>query len=303
MADRFLSGPVRVRVPATSANLGPGFDAMGLALGLYDEVEARVVGTDVRVAVSGEGAGQVPDDHTHLVAGSALATFDRLGERPAGLELRCVNRIPHARGLGSSSAAIIAGILTARALLPDGAGRLPDATVLTWAAEAEGHPDNVAPCLYGGVTVAWTDDTGAHAVRLDPTAELRPVAYVPAQRALTEQARRLLPEHVPHADAAVNAGRAALLVHALTAAPHLLLPATEDRLHQRYRAAAMPDSLALVDRLRAAGVPAVLSGAGPTILSFVPAGQLHDREIIGEFGSRFATLPLAIDRQGATVCF
>lgn len=304
MADeRFRAGRVRVRVPATSANLGPGFDALGLALELHDEIEAWLEGPGVRVSVTGEGADQVPDDHTHLVAASALDTFDRLGAGRPGLMLRCVNRIPQARGLGSSSAAIVAGVLAARALLTDGTARASDAAVLAWAAEAEGHPDNVAPCLYGGATVAWSEAAGACAVRLEPDARLRPVALVPRGRGLTEVARRILPGAVSHADAVANAGRAALLVHALTAMPELLLPATEDRLHQRYRATAMPDSLDLVDRLREAGSPAVLSGAGPTVLTFVSPGQSLDRDLLGELGARFAILPLGVDRAGATVWF
>ncbi|HEY3501453.1 MAG TPA: homoserine kinase [Actinocatenispora sp.] len=299
MADGFRAGPVRVRVPATSANLGPGFDTLGLALTLYDEVEARVTGAGVRVRATGEGADAVPDDETHLVAATALATLDRLGTRPPGLELRCTNRIPHARGLGSSSAAIVAGILVGAAL----AGTdLPTATALRWAAEAEGHPDNVAPCLYGGATIAWTGTEGAAAVRLEPVETLHPVALVPAGRTLTERARGLLPASVPHADAAATVARAALLVHALTADPAYLLVGTEDRLHQEYRRAAMPASLGAVDRLRTAGVPAVLSGAGGTVLCLVSAGQGVE-ERVGELaGAGFATLPLAVDRAGATVC-
>ena len=151
----FLTVPVRVRVPATSANLGPGFDAFGLALRLYDEVTARVAGSGVRVTVTGEGQGELAVDESHLVVRSMYAAFDRLGGRPAGIELTCDNRIPQARGLGSSSAAIVAGLLAARALVDGGAGRLDDAAVLRLASELEGHPDNVAPCLLGGFTIAW----------------------------------------------------------------------------------------------------------------------------------------------------
>lgn len=300
MTGTLLPGPARVRVPATSANLGPGFDALGLALARYDEVEARPTDAPTTVRVTGEGAGTVPTDGSHLVAAVALATLDRLGARPAGLELRCTNRIPHARGLGSSSAAIVAGILAARALVPGGAAALPDAAVLRLAAEYEGHPDNVAPCLYGGLTLAWSDTDGAHALRLEP-ADLHPVALVPAERGLTAEARAALPTTVPHPDAAANAARAALLVPALTGHPELLMAATEDRLHQRYRAAAMPASMDLVDRLRAAGIPAVLSGAGPTVLAFVSAGQSVDGVLDETPGAHFATLPLAVDRAGATL--
>jgi homoserine kinase len=284
---------VTVVVPATSANLGPGFDCLGVALDLTDEVTAEVTGEGVTVEVTGEGAGEVPTDERHLVVATMLTTFARLGlARPPGLRLICVNRIPHARGLGSSSAAIVAGILLAQALAeetavdgkaatdgratPAGgtggrtAGVCPDARrqALAWAAELEGHPDNVAPCLLGGFVIAWTGVAGAEAVRLTPAPDVRPVLYVPDRHGFTAHARAALPEQVPHRDAAFNLARSALLVHALTQAPELLMAATEDRLHQPYRAAAEPETAALVASLRAAGIPAVVSGAGPSVLAF-----------------------------------
>jgi homoserine kinase len=268
----FRGEAVRVRVPATSANLGPGFDAFGLALSLHDEVLVRVAGAGLAVDVTGEGADRLPRTERHLVVRALRAGFDALGGQPPGLEVRCANSIPHSRGLGSSAAAIVAGVLAARALVPDGAERLDDAAVLRLAAEMEGHPDNVAACLLGGFTTAWLERDGAHAVSVAPAPQLRPVVFVPQERASTVAARGLLPSVVPHADAAYNAGRAALLVHALTRDPRLLLAATEDRLHQTHRAPAMPASLALVERLRGDGVPAVLSGAGPTVLAFAVDG-------------------------------
>jgi len=261
-----LSEPVLVRAPATSANLGPGFDALGLALALRDEVTARVAERDVHVTVTGEGAGELPTDETHLVVRAMGAAFAALREQPTGLALECHNRIPQARGLGSSSAAIVAGLLAGRSLVVDGAERLPDEEVLRLAAEIEGHPDNVAPCLLGGFTIAWTEDGGARAVRLTPSPDIRPVLFVPADRGLTEEARAALPATVPHADAARNAARSALLVHALTSAPDLLWAATEDCLHQPYRAAGAPATAALVESLRADGAAAVVSGAGPSVL-------------------------------------
>ncbi len=247
----FLTSPVTVAVPATSANLGPGFDSLGVALALHDEVTATVTGDQVRVGVSGQGAGELPGDERHLVAATMLATFGRLGARPPGFELACVNRIPQARGLGSSSAAIVAGILLARSLVPGGADRLGQAGVIRLAAEIEGHPDNVAPCVLGGFSIAWTAAAGqagdgAHAVALDSAAGVMPVVFVPAQRGYTAHARAALPASVPLADAAFNVARAALLVRALTGAPELLLAATEDRIHQDYRAPAMPDTARLV---------------------------------------------------------
>ncbi|MEU9826672.1 homoserine kinase [Micromonospora chersina] len=291
----FTSGPVRVRVPATSANLGPGFDALGLALGLHDDVAAEVTAGGVRVAVTGEGAGELPDGDRHLVVTAMRAAFDVLGAQPAGLALECVNRIPQARGLGSSSAAIVAGVLLARALVADGATRMDDDAALRLASELEGHPDNVAPCLLGGFTVAWTEPAGARAVSLPVAASVRPTVFVPGERGLTSVARAALPATVPHGDAALTAGRAALLVHALTADPGLLLPATVDRLHQDYRAGGMPATAALVNALRAAGVAAVVSGAGPTVLALseVPAGF--------DAGTDWRRRELPIDVSGARV--
>ncbi|HKD98830.1 MAG TPA: homoserine kinase [Micromonosporaceae bacterium] len=270
----FVDRPVRVRVPATSANLGPGFDAFGVALGVYDLVTARVTGSGVEVRVAGEGEGELPGDGSHLVASSAMAAFDELGGRPPGLLLECRNAVPQARGLGSSSAAIVAGITVALRLAVDGPARLDGAAALRLAAGIEGHPDNVAACLLGGFTIAWQEPDGARAVRLEPSPAVRPVIFVPAERGLTAHARAALPATVPHADAAFGAGRAALLVHALTAEPALLHAATEDRLHQPYRAAGMPATAALVARLRAAGVAATVSGAGPSVLALLVAGAV-----------------------------
>ncbi|MGI5244933.1 homoserine kinase [Dactylosporangium sp. CA-139066] len=288
-----LHHPVVVRVPATSANLGPGFDALGLALTLYDEVEARVTSGGVVVEVSGEGEGELPGDASHLVVRAMRRAFDVLGERPAGLALRCRNRIPQARGLGSSSAAIVAGIMLARGLVEDGGARLDDVAALALAGEIEGHPDNVAPCLLGGFTIAWTEDGVAAAVRREPAAGIRPVVFVPEERGLTEVARAALPKTVPHADAAFNAARAALLVHALEGDPGRLFAATEDRLHQGYRAEGMPLTADLVSRLRGEGVAAVVSGAGPSVLAF-GVGGWAPRPMPG-----WRVLPLDVDVTGA----
>lgn len=280
---RFVTDPVRVRVPATSANLGPGFDCFGLALALYDTVVASVAGDGVRVSVAGEGAGELDCDETHLVVRCMLTTFDLLGGRPAGLDVTCANEIPQARGLGSSSAAIVSGILAARALVAGGVAKLPDAEVLRLASELEGHPDNVAPCLLGGFTIAWIEaGHGARAARLEVADGVHPMVFIPAQRGLTAQARAALPAVVPLGDAATNAGRSALLVHALTTAPQLLLPATEDRLHQGYRAPGAPETADLVAALRRASIPAVVSGAGPSVLALLTdqapsAGASADR--------------------------
>ncbi|MGW4500003.1 homoserine kinase [Micromonospora sp. NPDC004336] len=295
MPTTFVSDPVRVRVPATSANLGPGFDALGLALTLHDDVAAEVTGGGVTVTVTGEGAGELPADDRHLVVRAMRATFDALGGQPPGLAVECVNRIPQARGLGSSSAAIVAGVLLARALVTDGEARLDDAAALRLAAGIEGHPDNVAPCLLGGFTLAWTEPSGARAVSLPVAPGVRPTVFVPGERGLTAAARAALPPTVPHGDAALNAGRAALLVHAMTTDPALLLPATVDRLHQDYRADGMPGTAALVRALRAVGVAAVVSGAGPTVLALDGPPEGFDP------GTDWQVWRLAPDGRGARV--
>jgi homoserine kinase len=300
-SDEFVDGPIRVRVPATSANLGPGFDALGLALTWYDEVEAGVTASGLAVEVDGEGADAVPRDESHLVVRAMRAAFDTVGVRqPDGLAVRCRNRIPHARGLGSSAAAIVSGIVAARALLVDGARLLGDQAALRLAAEVEGHPDNVAACLLGGLTVAWSGSDGARAVALAP--DVGVVALVPPDPVSTAAARGLLPDQVAHADAARNAGRAALLVAALSgsADPTVLLAATEDRLHQSYRAAAMPESYELVRRLRDDGTAAVISGAGPTVLALLTPGS--DRgSVLAEAPEGWRPLALEVDLDGAFV--
>lgn len=297
----FRAAAVRVRVPATSANIGPGFDAFGLSLGLYDDVVVRVAESGVHLDIAGEGAETLPRDESHLLVRSLRTTFDVLGGQPRGLELVCANRIPHGRGLGSSSAAICAGIMAARAVATGGAEKLDESAMLELATEIEGHPDNVAACLLGGFTLAWTESGMARAIRMTPTESIVPVVFVPARPLLTETARGLLPQSVPHVDAAANAGRAALLVEALTRRPELLLPATEDRLHQDYRAPAMRESAALVQRLRAEGVPAVISGAGPTVLALTAGdGDAADR-IARTAGEEWTANRLTVDSGGASV--
>lgn len=261
---------VRVVVPASSANLGPGFDSAALALAVHDDLVAMVTEDEgVLVEVAGEGAGEVPRDQTHLVARSMLACFEWLDVPVPGFVLRCANGVPHGRGLGSSAAAIIGGTVLARAMVDDGRDRMSDLDVLQLAVAQEGHPDNVAAALHGGFTVAWLDSEGhADAIRLDAHPGIRPMVFIPPGEVLTHRARSLLPASVPLADAAHNLARSALLVHAMTADPGRLMTATEDRLHQRARSGAYPESLALVAGLREAGIPAVISGAGPSVLAF-----------------------------------
>jgi homoserine kinase len=303
---------VRVRVPATSANLGPGFDALGLALSLYDEVEAWVCESGLSIEVSGEGADLAEAGEEHLIVSAMRAAFTVIGAQPPGLGLRCVNRIPHGRGLGSSAAAIVAGILAARALAGPGAAKLPDDALLGLATGIEGHPDNVAACLAGGLTIAWSADGEPRMARLEPAAAIRPVICVGPTPVRTEVARRLLPDLVPHREAAANAGRSALLIAALTqlpTEPATLLAATRDWLHQDYRAEAMPETAALIGRLRAAGIPAVVSGAGPSVLAFLGGPEKSDYRhhldslgsIVRETGIAWHISSLDVERQGARV--
>jgi homoserine kinase len=301
--SELLPGPVSVRVPATSANLGPGFDSLGLALTLYDVLTASVASEGLEVEVEGEAAATVPRDERHLVVRAAREGFAALGAEPPGFRLRCVNAVPHGRGLGSSSAAIVGGLLVARALVVGGTERLPDEELLALAARIEGHPDNVAPAVLGGLTIAWSEPKGFEAVRLEVDTAVRAVAFVPPEPLSTAVARGLLPETVPHGDASANAGRAALLVAALTGqvSPEALLAGTDDRLHQQYRAPAMPDSAALVTQLRSAGVAAFISGAGPTVLALVPEPSGDSLLELAEPLPGWRVLPLEVDRSGATV--
>lgn len=296
----FVEGRVRVSVPATSANLGPGFDSLGIALSMRDELEAEVAGSGLEVRVTGAGEGEVPLGESHLVVRSMRAAFDAMDVRPPGLRLTCRNVIPHARGLGSSSAAIVAGVVLARGLVAGGSLLLDDDALFGLAARIEGHPDNVAPAFHGGFVISGRDggvggDFYAVSSPVDPRIET--VAFVPPTPVSTQVARGLLPAEVPHGDAAADAGRTALLVAALAGQPEHLWRATRDYLHQEYRRPAMPDSLALVDSLRADGVAAVVSGAGPTVLAFADASTA-DR-LAGRCPAGWTAHHLRVDREGA----
>ena len=264
---RLAADRVIVRVPATSGNVGPGFDSLGLALGVYDEVEVRLVAsTQDSVEVRGEGEGEVPLDGSHLIVRAVKATLEHVGAPVAGVHLRCTNTIPHGRGMGSSASAAVAGIVAARAMLAD-PHALDSNGVLAIANEFEGHPDNAAPAILGGATVAWIDDeAGPLAVRLPVDPEITATVLIPEARLSTAQARAVLPARVPLADAAFNAGRTALLVEALSGRPELLYAATADRLHQDYRATVMTTSHHLLTALREQGFAATISGAGPCVL-------------------------------------
>lgn len=284
---------VRVTVPASSANLGSGFDALGLALGLHDVIEARVTGSGLKITVQGEGAGVVDDGEGHLVARAIRVMGEQLGFRPPGLELRCHNTIPHSRGLGSSAAAAVAGAAAAYGL----AGMEIDDRALQLVAEFEGHADNAAASLLGGLVVAWTDADRYRALRVEPHPDLKPVLLIPGESSATAVTRRLLPDRVPHADAAFAVGRAALAVQAVATRPDLLLAATADRLHQDYREAAWPATSRLVKILREHGLAAAVSGAGPTVMVLTQDGKLPDGVDLTGFEAR----ELPVDRAGVQV--
>ena len=288
---------VRVRVPASTANLGSGFDTMGMALALYDVVEAEIVDDGLAVDIVDTGAGGVdalPRDESHLVVRAVRHTADRIGLKIPGLRLTCANAIPHARGLGSSAAAVVAGAAAAYGL----AGRPLDRdAVLQLAAGFEGHADNAGASLLGGVVITWMEGARWQAARLEPHPQVRPVIAIAEEKSSTAATRGLLPETVPHADAAHAAARAALGVHALTTDPSLLRPGTEDRLHQQYRAPAYPRTAALVQRLRERGVAAAVSGAGPSVLALTSDGRLPDD--VDTEGFRIKELP--VDMGGVTV--
>ena len=294
---------VHVKVPATSANLGPGFDTLGLALARYDELDVEVIAEGLEIEVHGVGQGEVPLDESHLVLRAIAHTFAHYGlERPP-LRLVAHNSIPHGRGLGSSGAARVAGIMAAQGLLEPEIEISADA-LLQLATELEGHPDNVAPALFGGLTIAWVTPDGPRHKKLMVHRGVSPLVLVPEHEMSTALARSLQPTSVPHEDAVFNVSRSALLVAALIQSPELLLAATEDKLHQRYRAEAMPETDRLIRVLRAAGHPAVVSGAGPSILVLAsdPSERADAIRLVeGAAETSWQALPLAVDFLGATV--
>ncbi len=257
-----------VEPPATSANLGPGFDSLGLALEFRDRIQIRT-GQHTSVQISGDGAESLPKDASHLIIAEMYKYWAARGFAPVGIELQAENNIPHARGMGSSAAAIVAAYAAADALLPEHA-RGGQQAVFQAAATWEGHPDNVAPAVFGGLSISTTNPDGSFATALVPLHEqVRAVLAIPSNGLSTEVARGVLPPQVEHSVAAANSASAALLIHALSNDPSFLLAGTVDYLHQSYRGASMPQSTELIAQLRAAGLAAVVSGAGPTVLTLV----------------------------------
>ena len=294
MSD-FVTGPVTVRSPATSANLGPGYDCLGLCLDLADVVSAEVTGLGTEIIMTGEGCTDLPDDDSHLVVSTIRGAFDAWQVRQPGIRLTCDNAIPQGRGLGSSAAAIVAGLRLAEALLPGHV--VTEAETLSLAAVLDGHADNVAACLLGGLALTWPDPAGPRALRLDVDARVVPVVFCADRPMSTSLARGLLPESVSHGEAAANSARVGLLVMAMTSRPDLLLSATVDHLHQEPRRSAYPDSMRLVDVLREQSVPAVISGAGPSVLALCTEEQVS--ALASEVLDGWSLLPLSVDTLGA----
>ena len=308
---------VSVRVPATSANLGPGYDSLGLALSLYDTVSIETADDDeLAFALSGEGADSLPRDATHLVVRTIDAALARLGYRRSGLRLTADNVSPHGRGLGSSASATVAAVLAATELV-DAVDRPDRQWVLQLCSEIEGHPDNVAPAIFGSLALSWQDGERFRTAVARVHPDVVPIVAVPDYELSTELARSLLPSSVPHHAAAANSGRAALLVHALTQEPSLLLPGTEDYLHQSYRESAMRPSASLIRRLRAEGHAAVVSGAGPTVLALAAGpdeadevqaaverfaqAEDGDEQLLRHASTAWRVMRLAVDSEGAKV--
>ena len=302
----FKANPIQVQVPATSANLGPGYDSFGLAFGLHDRYVAQVLDEEgLDIDVTGEGSDEVPRTEKNLLVKAMYKGFDFLGGKPKGVAVRALNVIPHGRGLGSSASAIIGGLVLARSLVLTGTDKMNDEVLLNLANEMEGHPDNVAAALYGGATVAWQDVVKgraiAHAIHLPVDPRIKVMAFIPATPLATKKARTMLPDTIPFADAQRNSSNAALMTHALTIRPDLLFAATEDFLHQRYREEAMPASFALMTKLRAAGVAAFISGAGPTVLALHTEGEDETLQLSRAGGAKFEGKSLEIASRGATL--
>ncbi|TSA21147.1 MAG: homoserine kinase [Actinomycetales bacterium] len=296
----FKATMAQVSVPATSANLGPGFDTLALALDLRDRYAAQVLDdATFDVDVSGEGSDDVKKDKNNLVIKAMLRGFEHMGQKPKGIALRQLNVIPHGRGLGSSAAAIVGGLSLARALVLGGDQLMTTDKMIALGTELEGHPDNIAAAVLGSATIAWTENNVGRGVSIKVNPKIKALLFIPESHLATAKARKLLPETIPHQDAVLNASRAALLVHALESRPDLLLEATEDLLHQNYRAEAMPKSMALVNKLRAAGVPAMISGAGPSVLVLHTLDDLEVEAVIKVAAGSFTAQKLGISTHGA----
>jgi len=303
-AVSFVSGAVRVVVPASSANLGPGFDSIGLALAVHDELIAMVTSdVGIKVDVEGEGFGEVPLDETNLVVRAMNRGFEEMSATPAGFILKCRNAIPHGRGLGSSASAVIGGLAMSRALVEGGDKLLSDQHLLNIALEFENHPDNLSAALYGGFNVAWlhNEDT-AGAVQPQVHPDVVPVVLIPPHELATTKARGILPQQVDRSAACHNLSRTGLLVYAISHDPKFLLEATSDRLHQDARADIYPETSAIISRLRGRNIAAMASGAGPAVLVLVDRNHAQELEAaLTAVPREWTRIAVPIDFEGVRV--
>ena len=293
---------VRVQVPATAANLGPGFDCLGMALQLYNTVEMARTNAGLLIEVQGEGAAEIARDETNIVYRAAMRLFKQVQNVPPGLKIKLINQIPVTRGLGSSAAAIVGGLIAANVLAGN---RLSLKELLTLAAALEGHPDNVAPALFGGIVVSVAADGEIKYVKIAPPPGLKAVLAIPDFTVLTKTAREVLPQLISLQDAVFNLGRLALLISAFHQGDFSLLTAAmEDRIHQPYRASLVPGMKKVLAAARLAGARGVcLSGAGPSLLALAD-GNLEliarvMKETFQQSGVRARTLVLNISPVGA----
>jgi homoserine kinase len=266
-------------VAASSANLGPGFDSVGLALNLYDEIVVETTDSGLVVEVEGEGADELELGANHLVVRAMRRGLQTARVSAPGLVVRCRNAIPHSRGLGSSAAAVVGGLAAVNGLLAQVVSKpLNETQLIQLASEFEGHPDNAAAAVLGGAVVSWIgsgdEPPGYSAVPLRLHPGINVFLAIPEQRSSTAATRLLLPAQISHGDARFNVSRAALLVVALTERPDLLMAATEDVLHQPQRSAAMPVSAEYLRLLRRSGTAAALSGAGPAVIALSTESEL-----------------------------
>ena len=299
----FKAQLAQVSVPATSANLGSGFDTFGLALDMRDRYAAQILDeATFDVDVTGEGANEVKRDKSNLVIKSMLRGFEFMGQKPRGIALRALNVTPHGRGLGSSASAIVGGLALARELVLGGEQYMSPDEMMFLATELEGHPDNVGAAIFGGATIAWMENINqvskGRAVSIAVHQDIKAIVFIPENHLATSKARKLLPESIPHRDAVVNSTHTALLCVALSTRPDLLLTATEDFLHQNYRASAFPKSIALMEKLRSSGVAATISGAGPSVLVLHTRSVSEVQEILKTSEGGFEAREFAISRRG-----
>lgn len=298
-------GKVRVDIPASTTNLGPGFDVLGMALKLYNTVEMELSVSGLHIQIEGEGVSALPRDENNQVYKAAKMVFEKLGEKPPPMKIRLINRIPLARGLGSSGTAAIGGLMAANAI--SGAELTID-EILTMATRIDGHPDNVAASIFGGVVIASPKENGIAWMKFIPPKPLDVVVAVPEFQLLTTKARAILPETVDRKSAVFNIGRVALLTAALATGDfHLLSIATDDKLHQPYRENLIPGMADVFQAVRETCKDAAvaLSGAGPSIAAFCPNNSQKIGECMRQaflkHNIKSQIMILNIDERGAKV--